>query len=214
MVRRVRRKRDVMFLIAAALIIAFIWGAFEISGDDEVVEPNPDSDGDGLLDEWEMTHFGDLDEDADDDPDGDGLSNLEEYEAGSDPNVAPPPPPPENLTFTAYARNWDNGSWFDVTLSVDGAAVFNVNLTPSTGSTASIMGSDGITYLEGTYTFSAIVVNGTTNRTESKELVLEKMFDNSTQKDKVPYLYVDVTSTDIYIFFATEKASEAACGGS
>ncbi len=45
-----------------------------------------DSDGDGLPDAWELRHFGDLSWDADDDPDSDGLSNLAEYNAGTDPN--------------------------------------------------------------------------------------------------------------------------------
>jgi hypothetical protein len=44
-----------------------------------------DSDGDGLPDDWEMTHFGDLDETPDADPDGDGYTNAEEFAAGTDP---------------------------------------------------------------------------------------------------------------------------------
>lgn len=45
-----------------------------------------DSDADGLPDEWEDEHFGNLDQLGSDDPDGDGFTNAEEYEAGSDPN--------------------------------------------------------------------------------------------------------------------------------
>ncbi|MCK4658304.1 MAG: hypothetical protein KAV82_02175 [Phycisphaerae bacterium] len=44
-----------------------------------------DTDGDGLPDEWEMQYFGSLHQGPDDDPDIDGLSNLCEYEAGTDP---------------------------------------------------------------------------------------------------------------------------------
>lgn len=47
-----------------------------------------DTDGDGLGDDWETTHFGDLDEDGTGDPDGDGLDNAGEYQHGTDPNVA------------------------------------------------------------------------------------------------------------------------------
>ena len=47
----------------------------------------PDSDNDGLLDAWEMAHFGDLDEDSPDDPDNDGLTNLGEFNWGTNPNV-------------------------------------------------------------------------------------------------------------------------------
>jgi len=46
---------------------------------------DPDSDGDGLLDEWEIEHFGSLDQGPGDDYDGDGLNNLGEYQQGTDP---------------------------------------------------------------------------------------------------------------------------------
>lgn len=44
-----------------------------------------DGDGDGLQDEWESAHFGNLKETATGDFDGDGLNNLAEYKAGTDP---------------------------------------------------------------------------------------------------------------------------------
>ena len=44
-----------------------------------------DSDQDGLPDNWEMLHFGDLAEGAEGDFDGDGNSNLNENLAGTDP---------------------------------------------------------------------------------------------------------------------------------
>lgn len=44
-----------------------------------------DTDKDGLPDEWEMEHFGNLDQGAEDDPDADSLTNLEEFNAGTDP---------------------------------------------------------------------------------------------------------------------------------
>ncbi len=47
-----------------------------------------DPDGDGLRDAWEMAEFGNLDQTADGDPDGDGATNLEEQEAGTDPESA------------------------------------------------------------------------------------------------------------------------------
>jgi hypothetical protein len=44
-----------------------------------------DIDGDGLLDEWEYEHFGDLSQGADGDLDNDGYSNLEEFQRGWNP---------------------------------------------------------------------------------------------------------------------------------
>lgn len=43
------------------------------------------SDGDYLVDEWEITNFGDLSRDGSLDFDGDGLSDLEEFRAGTNP---------------------------------------------------------------------------------------------------------------------------------
>jgi PKD repeat protein len=56
----------------------------------------PDTDGDGLPDNWEDTYFGNLNEGANDDPDNDGATNIQEYEAGTDPTDdedTPPIPP-------------------------------------------------------------------------------------------------------------------------
>ncbi|MCB1095680.1 MAG: cadherin repeat domain-containing protein [Verrucomicrobiae bacterium] len=47
--------------------------------------PDPDQDGDGLPDAWEMETFGQLSENAFGDRDGDGLSNLLEFYANSNP---------------------------------------------------------------------------------------------------------------------------------
>jgi len=44
-----------------------------------------DTDGDGLPDGWEWQYFGNLLQTANGDPDGDGLTNLEEYQLGTDP---------------------------------------------------------------------------------------------------------------------------------
>ena len=47
---------------------------------------DPDSDGDGMTDAWEVTNFGDTTPLPDDDADTDGQSNLAEELAGTDPN--------------------------------------------------------------------------------------------------------------------------------
>src|SRR5207253_9976348 len=45
----------------------------------------PDSDGDGMDDDWEMAYFGTLARDGKGDFDGDGRTDLEEFQAGTDP---------------------------------------------------------------------------------------------------------------------------------
>jgi hypothetical protein len=52
------------------------------------VGPGTDSDGDGLADLWELTHFGTLAPRGDADPDGDGVTNREEFLAGTLPGEA------------------------------------------------------------------------------------------------------------------------------
>lgn len=53
-----------------------------------------DFDGDGMPDDWEMTHFGSLDRNGTGDFDGDGISDLDEYNYEKDPviNFAPSTP--------------------------------------------------------------------------------------------------------------------------
>ncbi|WP_395746834.1 hypothetical protein [Prosthecobacter sp.] len=54
---------------------------------DDPPAPN-DTNHNGIPDAWEMQMFGNLDQGAGGDADGDGLSNLAEWQAGTDPNVA------------------------------------------------------------------------------------------------------------------------------
>jgi len=54
--------------------------------DDGIDTPNPDSDADSLLDSWEISNFGNLNQNASGDPDGDGVGNLIEMKLGSNPN--------------------------------------------------------------------------------------------------------------------------------
>ncbi len=57
----------------------------------EAASKSPDSDHDGLPDDWEIQFFGDLRQEPGDDPDRDLSSNIEEYRLGRDPTHGPPP---------------------------------------------------------------------------------------------------------------------------
>ena len=50
-----------------------------------IPDPPPDTDNDGLPDPWEMAHFGNLNQNGSGDFDGDGLTNLQEYQMGTNP---------------------------------------------------------------------------------------------------------------------------------
>ena len=52
------------------------------------LDPEADTDSDGLPDSWENENFGNLTADATADSDGDGTTNMMEYLAGTDPRSA------------------------------------------------------------------------------------------------------------------------------
>lgn len=52
------------------------------------IAPLTDTDDDGMLDAWELSHFGDLSRDGTGDFDGDGLTDKEEFLMGTDPTFA------------------------------------------------------------------------------------------------------------------------------
>ncbi|MDD5502418.1 MAG: fibronectin type III domain-containing protein [Candidatus Thermoplasmatota archaeon] len=62
-----------------------------------------DSDHDGLPDAWEKKYFGNLTYGPNDDPDGDGYTNLQEYNAGSDPTDSASRPPVWSWWYPAVA---------------------------------------------------------------------------------------------------------------
>jgi hypothetical protein len=53
---------------------------------DIIVGTNPDADGDGLPDAWEILHFGSTTNNSNGDPDGDGVPNGNEFTGGTNPN--------------------------------------------------------------------------------------------------------------------------------
>lgn len=80
-----------------------------LSVDNVLLDPNLDADLDGLPNGWEQAHG--LDpltaigyDGTDGDPDHDGFTNLEEYEAGTDPNN----PNSSPLQITSVVRQGNN----------------------------------------------------------------------------------------------------------
>ena len=63
---------------------------------------NIDTDHNGLPDEWERSHFGAIGQNPNADFDKDGLTNLQEYQRGTDPK-APDAPHPADSNPTDYA---------------------------------------------------------------------------------------------------------------
>jgi len=61
---------------------------FDFDSDDNGIrDGGEDTDGNGLGDGWEMDHFGSIGQSATADVDNDGLSNFDEYNFATDPNV-------------------------------------------------------------------------------------------------------------------------------
>jgi hypothetical protein len=65
------------------------WGEFMVWGTDcYYSEANADTDNDDMDDHWENIHFGNLSHNGSEHSDADGLSDLDEYNYGTDPNLA------------------------------------------------------------------------------------------------------------------------------
>lgn len=70
--------------------------------------PITDSDGDGLDDGWETTHFGNLAQGPKDDPDGDGWQNAREQIRGTNPLANDEP---FTLDVSTWNQNFQRLSW-------------------------------------------------------------------------------------------------------
>jgi hypothetical protein len=87
-------------------------------GFDDGGNTNPDSDGDGLLDSWELENFGNLNRDGSGDFDNDSLKDREEYVVGSNPKDA-------SSGFPALAVE-STGETFRVTFPTVAGRVYTV----------------------------------------------------------------------------------------
>ncbi|NCY22889.1 hypothetical protein EBX31_13165, partial [bacterium] len=86
---------------------------------------NTDTDGDGLLDTWEISNFGNLNQNGSGDPDADALTNLQEYLFGSNPNSASSGLP-------------------SVGVSAAGVNGFTISFATVSGRTYQVLGSDSL----------------------------------------------------------------------
>ena len=96
---------------------------------------NPDSDGDGMPDAWELTYFGNLNQLAAGDFDGDGTSNIAEFMLGLLPN--------NGTSFFSGSLSGSTLTWkaasglsFTVQRSTGLASWSNVGTVAATGATA------------------------------------------------------------------------------
>jgi hypothetical protein len=103
---------------------------------------NPDTDSDGLPDDWESTNFGNLGQLANGDPDNDRLTNLQEYTVGSNPNSASSGMPIVEVSGTT-------------------ASGFTITFPTVAGRTYQVLGAESLTSASWTNIGSSIPGDGT-----------------------------------------------------
>ena len=112
---------------------------------------NPDSDGDGMDDAWELLYFQNLSRNGTGDFDSDGMTDLEEFLGGTNPTLASSSlrlvilstgptvlrfDAAANRTYTVeYKNNLNASSWTFMPPSVPSGAARTVQLTNSTAGT-------------------------------------------------------------------------------
>ncbi len=104
---------------------------------------NSDTEADGMLDGWELTHgFDPLLDDASGDADSDGLANLGEQTEGTDPNDA-------DTDGDTLPDGWEVDNGFDPL--VPNAPVADTDLDGLTDAEEAALGTDRLNYYDPTY---------------------------------------------------------------
>jgi hypothetical protein len=106
-------RSDLQRIMPAILLLAISCGAFAAHPDAQSSSfgldtsvTRLDSDSDGMVDSWEILHGLNISSnDANLNPDGDAFTNIEEYNAGLDPNLSEPVGLPQAFTsFSLHTR--------------------------------------------------------------------------------------------------------------
>ncbi len=138
----------------------------------EATSKSPDTDSDGLPDDWELRWFGNLGLDAASDPDGDHIDNLTEYHHGWSPNM-PSVTLAENMTKnlryeTIQAAICESTDGDEIIVHT-GVYKENINFFGKNVMLRSIEPSDpgavANTILDGSKSGSAVTFSGTENET-------------------------------------------------
>ncbi len=144
----------------------------DVDGDGLTNDQDPDDDNDGMPDDWENTYEG-LDpyfDDADDDLDGDTFSNIDEYNAGTDPNdpsSKPNLPPIIDSFIASLSDKWvvvpvDDQITFTCIAHDPDGIINGYTIDYDDGSTPETNSSGNFTYTystEGNYSASCAVVD-------------------------------------------------------
>lgn len=136
------------------------------------VNPQNDTDGDGMDDAWEIAMFGDLSHDGSGDFDGDGISDLDEYLNGHNPTVFTPAAPVLN---TGVSQTGNNAYPVSGTATANAEVHLYVNNVDQLIATADAAGSFSttVTLAQGINTLHATVVSTTEESDNSNGLSVE-----------------------------------------
>jgi alpha-tubulin suppressor-like RCC1 family protein len=162
--------------------------------------------GDGLPDRWEWKFLGTLNQGAGDDGDGDGLTNLQEYEGGSDPQQYYNGTLPVLQKLSGDSQAAESGKVADSPLVVKVMTSGSVAL-PNAPVTFSISGSNGEISTSGTGPFvtTQSVVTATSGTSAGTAAIYLKLSGTVGAINQVQAQVISGTSGTSVMFSATTR---------
>jgi uncharacterized protein YjdB len=141
--------------------LGFIDSQWETGGfvDAATGTPWPDTDGDGLDDNWEMSEFGDLDETATGDTDGDGYLNVEEWAHSLVDDVEDTPIAVTGITWDDDNQSVEVGGFLDLSYTFSPVNATDQGFTLSSSDTG-VVSDAGAIVGEGTATLTITTNDG------------------------------------------------------